>query len=172
MKWDVGSRFSYKITSICFNHLFQRVDYYLNAEDCRSSYRNNIVTELVQNFNQTWIVEGVIRTLEIYGQCGHKFQKTRDSHLKNNRFRTTAKVGRTSDAKIYKFYLAFENSRCNDYITEKFMGNSFENGLVPVVSGPKRDVYEKFAPKDSFIHVDDFSTVKDLADHLDYRYFR
>ena len=36
-------------------------------------------------------------------------------------------------AKQYKFYLAFENSLCTDYITEKTYINAFAHELVPVI---------------------------------------
>ncbi|KAL9982593.1 hypothetical protein ACROYT_G004655 [Oculina patagonica] len=38
----------------------------------------------------------------------------------------------------HKFYLAFENSLCVDYITEKYWRNSLERGLVPIVLGGAR----------------------------------
>ena len=42
-----------------------------------------------------------------------------------------------------KFYLAFENSLCDDYITEKFH-NILENfNTVPVVMGPRKEDYIK-----------------------------
>ena len=64
------------------------------------------------------------------------------------------------------FYLAFENSISRDYITEKFWYNALVGGAVPVVLGPPREQYEAVAPKDSFIHVDDFSSVEDLGEFL------
>ena len=67
----------------------------------------------------------------------------------------------------YKFYLAFENSRCPDYITEKFW-LSLQQNIVPIVLGPKIADYEKVAPPHSFIHVDNFTSPKHLAEYIKY----
>ncbi|KAM4696287.1 3-galactosyl-N-acetylglucosaminide 4-alpha-L-fucosyltransferase FUT3-like [Rhinophrynus dorsalis] len=72
----------------------------------------------------------------------------------------------TSTISQYKFYLAFENSKYKDYITEKFWLNSFNSWTVPVVLGTSRKNYELFMPGDAFIHVDDFSSPKELANFL------
>lgn len=64
------------------------------------------------------------------------------------------------------FYLSFENSMHKDYITEKFWKNALLGGAVPVVLGPRREEYEAVVPKNAFIHVDDFDSVKKLGEFL------
>lgn len=69
-------------------------------------------------------------------------------------------------AKKYKFYLAFENSNCRDYITEKFFDNAFNSDTLPVVLGAHPSDYNDLSPPNSFIHVEDFSSPKELANYL------
>ncbi|XP_047426270.1 alpha-(1,3)-fucosyltransferase 7 isoform X2 [Mugil cephalus] len=64
------------------------------------------------------------------------------------------------------FYLAFENSVAKDYITEKLWRNSYQGGALPVVLGPETSDYEAVAPPHSFIHVDEFASVKELGAFL------
>ncbi|XP_041667583.1 alpha-(1,3)-fucosyltransferase 7 isoform X2 [Cheilinus undulatus] len=64
------------------------------------------------------------------------------------------------------FYLSFENSFSKDYITEKLWRNAYQGGTVPVVMGPPLDDYKAVAPPNSFIHVDEFDSVKDLGKYL------
>ncbi|CAD5219285.1 unnamed protein product [Bursaphelenchus xylophilus] len=64
--------------------------------------------------------------------------------------------------KSYRFYLAFENSVCLDYITEKFY--QFHE-LVPIVL--KKDDYRNLPPK-SFIALDDFASFKSFASFIKY----
>ena len=66
----------------------------------------------------------------------------------------------------YKVYLAFENSACREYITEKLWYNALQHDTVPVVLGPTREHYDKMAPAESFIHVEDFQSPRHLARHL------
>ncbi|XP_054600220.2 alpha-(1,3)-fucosyltransferase 7-like [Nothobranchius furzeri] len=64
------------------------------------------------------------------------------------------------------FYLAFENSVSKDYITEKLWYNAYLAGAVPVVLGPSINHYKAVAPEHSFIHVDEFASIKDLGTYL------
>ncbi|XP_026225901.1 alpha-(1,3)-fucosyltransferase 4-like [Anabas testudineus] len=76
--------------------------------------------------------------------------------------------GRSSVLRLlrrYLFYLALENSQHTDYITEK-LWNAILAGAVPVVLGPSRQNYERFLPPEAFIHVDDFPSVRALAQYL------
>ena len=65
--------------------------------------------------------------------------------------------------KDYKFYLAFENTNCQDYMTEK-LWHHMGNGVVPIVMGGGN--YSTILPKHSYIDVKDFKSAKSLADYL------
>lgn len=67
----------------------------------------------------------------------------------------------------YQFYLSLENSRCRDYITEKFFF-ALNSSLIPIVYGAKRAQYEAVAPPHSFIHTDDFKSPRELASYIKY----
>ena len=91
--------------------------------------------------------------VDVFGDCGTKFCA-----------RNSPECGRK--LRQYKFYLAFENSNCVDYITEKFWLNGLQNDILPIVMGPSIQDYEAVAPPKSFIHVDSFDSPEDLAKFL------
>jgi hypothetical protein len=62
----------------------------------------------------------------------------------------------------YFFYLAFENSNCKGYSTEKFETTT-KYPIVPIVM--RGEMYS-IHPPGSSINVRDFTTVKELADYL------
>jgi alpha-1,3-fucosyltransferase len=65
----------------------------------------------------------------------------------------------------YKFYLAFENSLCEDYLTEKTF-RAIEDNVVPVIySGAN---ITRFLPPNSYIDANSFATVKDLGEYLKF----
>lgn len=66
----------------------------------------------------------------------------------------------------YKFFVSFENACCGEYITEKFWNALSTFDAIPVVLGARKSDYEKQAPRNSFVHVDDFGSMKDLAEYI------
>uniref|UniRef100_A0A5K3F7Q6 Fucosyltransferase n=1 Tax=Mesocestoides corti TaxID=53468 RepID=A0A5K3F7Q6_MESCO len=92
--------------------------------------------------------------VDIYGQGGRQFPSGRDEFqwLSEN----------------YKFYLAFENSNCRNYITEKVTSNALNLNMVPIVLGAYKEDYNDALPPHSYINVDDFKSIRNLTDYLLY----
>ncbi|CAJ0591937.1 unnamed protein product, partial [Cylicocyclus nassatus] len=66
----------------------------------------------------------------------------------------------------HRFYISFENADCNDYITEKYFSR-ISQLLLPVVR--KRRIYEAAGiPSQSFIAADDFKSLEDLGNYLNF----
>jgi glycoprotein 3-alpha-L-fucosyltransferase len=91
--------------------------------------------------------------VDVFGSCGpHKCDR---AHCLSNVQRD------------YKFYLAFENANCRDYITEKLFRNALSGDIIPIVLGAHPVDYAYAAPPHSYIHVEDFPSPKELADYLE-----
>lgn len=67
--------------------------------------------------------------------------------------------------KDYFFYLSFENTLSRDYITEKAFYIMLETVVPIVYNGVDQ---KQFLPPHSYIDVDDFKSVKELTDYLEY----
>ncbi|XP_071839559.1 4-galactosyl-N-acetylglucosaminide 3-alpha-L-fucosyltransferase FUT6-like [Apostichopus japonicus] len=63
----------------------------------------------------------------------------------------------------HKFSLILENSCCSEYITEKFWDSLLIYNQVPVVYGATREEYDRIAPPKSYIFMQDFSSLEELA---------
>jgi alpha-1,3-fucosyltransferase len=63
----------------------------------------------------------------------------------------------------YKFYFAFENSLCPDYVTEKFIW-PYVYDAFPIVLGEAN--YSNFSPSYSYVNEKDFQSPKKLTDYL------
>lgn len=96
--------------------------------------------------------------VDIFGKCGEKCPDFYSN--------TTIKDDcRRILAKEYKFFLAFENSICKDYITEKFFQIlSFD--IIPVVRSG--GYYDRYIPKSGYIDAFDFKSAEHLAEYLIY----
>lgn len=63
----------------------------------------------------------------------------------------------------YKFYLAFENSYCRDYLSEK-VWRAFDRNQIPVIAASDSTV--ELLPRDSYLNVFDFPTLEHLANRM------
>ncbi|CAL1537364.1 unnamed protein product [Lymnaea stagnalis] len=64
----------------------------------------------------------------------------------------------------YKFYLAFENAFCQDYVSEKFFKLFEDVDVIPVVRGGFD--YKKYLPDGIYVDASDFKNPEDLASYL------
>ena len=90
--------------------------------------------------------------VDVYGKCG-KLKCSRDNET--GCYQTLEQN--------YKFYLSFENSVCDDYVTEKFF-NILDYNVIPVTySGAN---FSALAPPHSYINTLDFVSVSKLSKYL------
>ena len=100
--------------------------------------------------------------VSVFGKCAPDLDPAQKWHCPHNLGQGCAK-----ELARHKFYLAFENSNCKDYLTEKYWRNSLQRNLVPVVLGGSGYGPDLAIPG-SFINAADFDSVKALADYLKY----
>lgn len=96
--------------------------------------------------------------VRIYGNCGQS------CNLKGEN-RYLSKQCREKLSNEYMFFLAFENSFCEDYVTEKLF-DSLLFDSIPIVYGLAD--YAKWLPKSAYINALDFQSPKHLVDYLIY----
>ena len=115
------------------------------VSNCRSKLRLDYARHLQRYMNVT-----------VYGNCNCFFLKRRSCKHFN--------VDCQKEISKYKFYLAFENDFCDDYVTEKYWERIQQN-VVPVVMGSN---YDGLAIPGSYIDVNDFTSIQELAEYLLY----
>ena len=96
--------------------------------------------------------------VDILGACGTKWNcGRRHNHAKGDCFDILNST--------YRYYLAFENALCDEYISEKFFEN-YDYDIIQVVRGGN----PKFRPidikRDAYISANDFKTAHDLGRFL------
>lgn len=91
--------------------------------------------------------------IDIFGRCGNLSCKL------ENDTDCLALLNST-----YKFYLAFENSLCEDYVTEKIWKIMPDINIIPVVMG--RANYSDILPQHSYIDIGDFNSPEQLAEYM------
>lgn len=103
--------------------------------------------------------------VDVFGSCGNKRCPTPSGRvIKQVDALTNCK---TDISKRYKFYLAFENTLCEHYSSEKVFGIYDRNNfMIPVVRGdPKAS---RYLPKGTYISTFDYASPKALAEYLHY----
>lgn len=109
--------------------------------------------ELIQKMNKT-------ERVEIFGGCGDRSRHICD--LESNYNLNCNKFWHEFSSE-YKFFVAFENALCKDYITEKFW-RTLEFGMVPVVYGGGSYAIE--APPNSYVDARNFTSTGELMRFL------
>ena len=100
--------------------------------------------------------------VDIYGDCKSIF----NSHIIPIQCRKGTPNCMEKTLSNYKFYLSFENSKCDTYITEKYWMQGLNKHAVPIVMGAKLEQYKHIAIPNSYIHVDNYPTIEQLAKEL------
>ncbi|EDO40870.1 predicted protein [Nematostella vectensis] len=95
--------------------------------------------------------------IDVYGKCGSGVGGTSGKCIQDS-------PDCKKHLKRYKFFFAFENSFCTDYITEKYWF-SLMLGVVPVVLGGA-SYDETVAIPGSYINAMNFTSIKALAEYL------
>ena len=94
---------------------------------------------------------------DVFGECGNlTCPKTSE-----NKYRDCDSML----DKHYKFYLAFENSLCEEYVTEKFV-RMVHRDLIPVVLGGAD--YSAFTAPETYLDVRNFTSPRLLAEYMRY----
>ncbi|XP_057298138.1 alpha-(1,3)-fucosyltransferase C-like [Hydractinia symbiolongicarpus] len=96
--------------------------------------------------------------IDIYGRCSVKFNQAK--RCERDSYQCEAELQK------YKFVIAFENSFCDDYITEKYWDAIFRGNVPIVLGGRKYD--EKVVIPGSFIQARSFHSAKSLAEYIKY----
>ncbi|OQR77695.1 glycoprotein 3-alpha-L-fucosyltransferase A-like, partial [Tropilaelaps mercedesae] len=117
------------------------------VSNCRGPSNRMAYVEELQNYI----------TVDLIGACSpHNIQCPKTNH----------KVCLDTFLPKYRFVLAFENSICIDYVTEK-LGNILPYDVIPIFWGGAD--YGEFLPRESFVVASDYPKPKDLARAL-YRF--
>ena len=95
----------------------------------------------------------------VYGLCGASFDKMGGicSRVESECMAELVK---------YRFYLAFENSFCEDYVTEKYYKFGIMYGLVPIVMGARYNNLNTIPG--SYIDVTKFPSIEALGEYLNF----
>ena len=146
-----------------FVHSNRSKDYCWIISNCGQTFhndRNKIVQSLIGSLSSKVHIWGAATKR---GCVNGKHPNVVDHGLTTEGLRSHLGVPQTL-LKDCKFYFAFENSNCTDFVTTRFI-TSVVAGAVPIVLG-RLDTYNEMPPG-SFVHLSQFGSITELAKHLD-----
>ena len=107
-----------------------------------------------------------LMSIDVYGNCSKLYNKDskEKSCNKSDEFNGSKDGCYKMLEKNYRFYLSFENSLCQDYVTEKFF-KPMEHDVLPIsLNGADMN---QISPPHSSINILDFNSTLDLIDYLE-----
>ena len=97
-------------------------------------------------------------SIDILGACGKRWACGRaHDHFSGNCFDILNST--------YRYYIAFENAICDEYITEKFFEN-YNYDIIQVVRGGNPNMRPIDTKRDAYISASDFKTAHELGRYL------
>ncbi|KAN0047739.1 hypothetical protein ACTA71_002124 [Dictyostelium dimigraforme] len=114
-----------------------------------------------EHYNRVGLMKSLmnITRIDSYGSCLNNKNFTNEDKLIKNKHNQKMAV-----LKRYTFSIAFENSLCEDYVTEK-LWESLSVGTIPIYLGAP-NIKEFLPDQDSIINVRDFKSINDLIEYL------
>ncbi|XP_033744157.1 alpha-(1,3)-fucosyltransferase C-like [Pecten maximus] len=105
--------------------------------------------------------------VDVFGSCGRSLKQCNNAARYQVSFNVSGQLGADCFSKVllqYKFFLSLENSLCLDYTTEKSLHRVMQYPIIPVIrDGGNASM---FHPPHSYLHTSDYSSVKELAQHM------
>ena len=104
--------------------------------------------------------------IDIYGRCGKYLPTKPDPCPKGSSDECFSKV-----LNSYKFYLSFENSLCDDYISEKFWklyssDKIYKVNIIPVTRGATEEQFKKVAFPNSYVNAYNYKSPQELGQYM------
>jgi glycoprotein 3-alpha-L-fucosyltransferase len=136
------------------------------VSNCQSKYRIQIALDISKYY-----------PVYIYGKCdplegmSQSERKSKYPYLSVNSGGNgecgAGSVCEMQKLNTFKYYLAFENKNCTDYLTEK-VWRSLNKHIIPIVCQPEANSYKRLAiPSKSFIHLEKFKfNIQRLTNYL------
>jgi hypothetical protein len=104
---------------------------YLND---KTGFAAAVISNCVGSSNRLKLIDNLKKhiSIEVFGACGTPCKNTYRYDSSNE-----SKIDYCKETlfRNYKFYFAFENSLCKDYVTEKFFSTLITYPIIPVVLG-------------------------------------